>query len=80
MMTGVDRYLTEWSILQAVRRIMELAARNLSARFTVRASPPGSTTEEDAPELEGGLLGVEDCKIPPPYSVSGTFPTAILSS
>ena len=76
-MSGVDRYLIKWSILQGVWIIVGLAARNLSACFTLRASPPGSATEE---ELEVGLLGVEVDKIPPPYSVSGAFPTAMLSS
>ena len=76
-MSGVDRYLIKWSILQGVWIIVGLAARNLSACFTLRASPPGSATEE---ELEAGLLGVEVDKIPPPYSVSGAFPTAMSSS
>ena len=74
-MSGVDRYLIKWSILQGVWKIV----RNMSARFTLRASPPGSATE-DAQELEVGLLGVELGKIPPPYSVSGAFPTAMSSS
>jgi hypothetical protein len=78
-MVGVDRYLTEWSALQTVCKIVELAARNLPARFTVQASPLGSTTEEDTQELEVGLLGVEVHHIPPPYLVSGSFRTAILS-
>jgi len=79
-MAGVDQYLTEWSTLQTVRKIVELAARNLPARFTVQASPLGSATEEGAQEFDDGLLGAEVCKIPPPYSVSGAFPTAMLSS
>lgn len=74
---GLDRYLTKWSILRVVCKIVEVAARNLSASFTVRASPLGSATEEDAQELE---LRVEVRKFPPPYSVSGAFHTAMLSS
>ena len=76
-MSGVDRYLMEWSILQGVWMIVGLAARNLPARFTLRASPPGSATEE---ELEIGSLGTEVGLIPPPYSVSGAFPIATSSS
>ena len=34
----------------------------------------------DAQELEVSLLDVEIDNIPPPYSVSGAFPTAMLSS
>lgn len=67
-MSGVDRYLIEWPILQVMWKIVEPAVGNLPARFTLRASPPSSAAEEDAPELELGLLGVEVCKIPPPYS------------
>ena len=69
-MSGVDRYLIKWSILQGVWMIVGPVVRNL------RASSPGSATEES----EVGLLGVEDGKIPPPYSVSGAFPTAMSSS
>lgn len=79
-MAGLDQYLTKWSFLQVVWTIVEPVARILSAhftvwaaRFTVWASRLASATEENAQELEGGLLGADLCKIPPPYSVSGAL-------
>lgn len=76
---GVDQYLTEWSILQYMCKIVEPVVKCLSACLMGQASLEGSA-EEDAQELEGGSLDVEGGKIPPPYSVSGISPITLLSS